>query len=223
MSDLERNGSNLPALNADRGTHGELILYKDRQHLLQDGTAMPPDWQSLVIGMARVIQFWQGGRPDPSKDIVEQPGQEFTDADVAALNDKVPKAQWELDLNGQPKPPFSLAYAVYLFDPKDAQIYTHINSTNGQRVAFIKLHERIELMRAFRGETVAPIVTLGEKLFSKRFGKYRAEFVIVEWRRPHGKTGEPKRLEKSPSGFIGEKVEEPSLKETLNDEVPYLG
>ena len=137
MSNLEqRNDSNfLPALNADRGTHGELIQYKDRQHLLQDGTAIPPDRQFLVIGMAEVIQFWQGGRPDSSKDIVKQPGKEFPD--VAALNDQVPKNQWELNLNGEPRPPWSLAYAVYLFDySKDAQIYTHINSTNGQRVAY---------------------------------------------------------------------------------------
>jgi hypothetical protein len=34
---------------------------------------------------------------------------------------------------------------------------------------------------------------------------------------------EPRRLERSPSGFIGEKVEPPTLKEELNDEIPYLG
>jgi hypothetical protein len=221
MSNLEQpNGSNLPALNADRGTHGELILYKDRQHLLSDSTAIPPDRQFLVIGMTKVIQFWQGGRPDNSKDKVEQPGKEFSDIDVVKLNDKVPKKQWELDLNGEPKPPWSLAYAIYLFDPKDAQIYTHIGSTGGQRVAFLTLRERIEWMHAYRGETVAPIVTLGEKLFSKRFGKYRAEFIIVEWRRPRGEPAEPKRLEKSPSGIIGEKVSEPTLKEELDDEIP---
>jgi hypothetical protein len=78
-------------------------------------------------------------------------------------------------------------------------------------------------MRAYRGETVAPIVTLGEKLFSKRFNKFRAEFVIVEWRRPRGEPVEPRRIEKSPAGFIGEKVEAPTLKEELNDEVPWLG
>jgi hypothetical protein len=223
MSNLEqRNDSNfLPALNADRGTHGELIQYKDRQHLLQDGTAIPPDRQFLVIGMAQVIQFWQGGRPDSSKDIVKQPGKEFPD--VAALNDQVPKNQWELNLNGEPRPPWSLAYAVYLFDySKDAQIYTHINSTNGQRVAYHTLRERIQWMRAYRGESVAPIVTLGEKLFSKRYGKFRPEFCVIEFRQPTGEH-EPKRLEKSPSGLIGEKVSEPSLGEELNDAVPWLG
>jgi crossover junction endodeoxyribonuclease RuvC len=226
MSNIEqRNNSNLlPVLNADRGTHGELIQFKDppRQHLRQDGTAMPPDWRGLVINMAKVIQFWQGGRPDPSKDIVEQPGKEFPD--VAALNDQIPKSQWELDDNGNPRAPWSVSYAVYLFDPNDAQIYTHINSTGGQREAYRTLRERIELMRAYRGETVAPVVTLGEKIFSKRFNKYRAEFVPVEWRRPPGEPAEPKRLEKSPSGgLIGEKVEPPTLSEELNDAVPWLG
>jgi hypothetical protein len=222
MSKLEqRNDSNLPALNADRGTHGELIQYKDRQHLLQDGTAIPPERQLLFIGMAKVNQFWQGGRPDPSKDIVEQPGKEFPD--VAALNDQVPKNQWELDaITGESRAPWSLAYAVYLFDPRDGQLYTHINSTNGQRVAYTTLRERIQWIRAYRGETVAPIVTLGEKLFSKRYGKYRPEFCVVEFRQPPGEH-EPKRLEKSAAGFIGEKVSEPSLGEELNDAVPWLG
>jgi hypothetical protein len=141
--------------------------------------------------------------------------------DVAALNDQIPKNQWELDaITGEPRAPWSLAYAVYLFDPTDAQIYTHINSTNGQRVAYATLRERIEWMRAYRGETVAPIVTLSDKLFSKRFGKFRPEFVIVEWRRPPGEPTEPKRLEKPPSGIMGEKVEPPSLGEELNDAIP---
>jgi hypothetical protein len=217
----QRNDSNLPMLNADRGMHGELIQFKDRQHLLQDGTAIPPDRQFLRIHQAQVIQFWQGGRPDPTKDIVEQPDKDFPD--VAALNDQVPKNQWELDaITGEPRAPWSLAYAIYLFDPKNAQIYSHMGSTNGQRVAYYTLRERIQWMRAYRDESVAPILTLGEKLFSKRFNKFRAEFIIVEWRRPPGEL-EPKRLEKPPAGFIGEKVEPPTLKEELNDEVPWLG
>src|SRR5271165_6422893 len=139
----------IPILNSERGTHGLIIQYKDRQHMLTSGTVIPPDRQFLAIGMKRVIQYWQGGVPDPSKDIVEQPGVEFPD--VAALNNKVPKEQWELDNAGNPRPPWSLSYAIYLLDMKDAQIYTHINSTKGQCRAFEALQGRIQWMCALRG------------------------------------------------------------------------
>jgi hypothetical protein len=206
----------LPVLNAEQGIHGKLIQFKDRQHLLRDGTVIPPDRVFLVLGMKRILQSWEGGLP--VEEIVEQPGEELPD--VAALNEKTPKDQWELDDDGEPKAPWAMAYAVYLLDPKDAQIYTHLNGTKGQRVAYATLREKIEWMRALRGELVLPIVTLGDELFSKRYRKYRPEFVIVDWRRFGGGPDEPKRLEK-PSESIGEKVEPPTLKEELDDEIPF--
>jgi hypothetical protein len=211
----EESKFKLPVLSAEQGIHGKLIQFKDRQHLLRDGTAIPPDRVFLVLGMKKVAQRWENGLP--IEEIVEQPGENL---DVAALNGKVPKDECELGEDGQPKAPWSQAYAIHLLDLKDAQIFTHINSTNGQGAAYGTLKDRVQWMQALRRELVLPIVTLGEELFSKRFRKYRPEFVIIGWRKFGGGSAEPKQLEK-PSGSIGEKVAEPTLKEALDDEIPW--
>jgi hypothetical protein len=211
----EENKFKLPVLDADTGIHGKLIAFKDRQHLLRDGTVIASDRRFLGLGTRKVAQRWENGLP--IEEIVEQPDKKL---DVAALNDGVPKDEWEIDDSGEPRPPWSLAFAIYLLDLKDAQLYTHINSTNGQGAAYGTLKERVAWMQALRSELVLPIVTLGDELFSKRFRKYRPEFVIIDWRKFGGGPAEPKRLEK-PSGTIGEKVEQPTTEEELSDEIPF--
>ena len=213
MANVDQNDSKLPVLNAEQGVHGKIVQFKDREHLLRDGTAIPPDQAFLILGARPILQRWE--QRIPVEENVEQPL-----PDVEQLNDEIPKDQWELDDNGKPKAPWSPAWAVYLLDPKDAQIYTHINGTKGQKVAYETLRSKIEWMRALRGELVLPIVTLGDELFSKQFRKYRPEFVIIDWRRFGGGPAKPKRLEK-PSGSIGEKVEEPTLREELDDEILF--
>jgi hypothetical protein len=218
MANENKLPSKLPVLDADRGVHGKLVAFKDRQHLLRDGTLIPPDCAFLGLGQRKVAQRWENGIP--IEEIVEQPGEKLDAAAIMPLNDAVPKDEWERGEDGELRPPWSLAYAIYLLDLKDAQICTHINATKGQQVAYATLKEKVEWMSALRGEFVLPVVTLGDELFSKRFRKFRPEFVIIDWRRFGGGPAEPKRLEK-PSGSIGEKVAEPTLKEELDDEIPF--
>jgi hypothetical protein len=65
------------------------------------------------------------------------------------------------------------------------------------------------------GARVVPVVTLGSKLMQTSFGsRLRPEFVIQEWR----EFGAP-----SPAitHEVGKRIEPPSLKEEMNDEVPF--
>jgi hypothetical protein len=201
----------VPVLNAEEGIHGKLIQFKDRQHLLRDGTVVPADRKFAVIGRRKIAQRWEAGIP--VDEIVEQSG---TPLDVAALNDAVPTDEWETDeVTGEPRPPWSLSFAIYVVDLKDAQIYTCINSTKGQAAAYGTLGNRIEWMSAIRGEPVLPIVTLGEELFSKRFRKYRPEFVIVDWRKPDALS--------TPLAPISHRIATPTntTAEDLGDEIPF--
>jgi hypothetical protein len=147
---------------------------------------------------------------------VEQPD---TPLDVAALNDAVPKDEWETDeATGELRPPWSLGFAIYLLDLIDAQIYTLINSTKGQAAAYGTLGNRIEWMSAYRGYLVLPIVTLGEELFSKRFRKFRPELVIIDWRKPEALC--------TPLAPINHRIAAPTTataaaEHVMDDEIPF--
>jgi hypothetical protein len=107
--------TNLPVLNVE-DPH-QLILFKDRDHLLQDGTKVPPDRSFLCVGMGRKAQRWEAGLP--VEQIFEQPDKELPD--ITRLNDEIPKDRWQIGNDGEPRAPWSIAWGVYLVDLLNAQ------------------------------------------------------------------------------------------------------
>jgi hypothetical protein len=191
----------------------KLIQFRDRKHLDRDDNEMPPGREYLVRGTRATVLHFEGGK------VVDEI--EYIDGkpDVAALNEKIPRSQWELGHDGEPRPAWVLSWAVLLLDTQDAGLYKHTGTSKGQCVAFKSLQKRINWMQNLRGELIVPIVTLGDELFSRRFKKYRPEFIIKDWRRfKNGPTG-AMRLEK-PKEPVGEKVEAPAEKDELDDIIP---
>jgi len=206
----------LPTLDVEQAIHGQRIEFVDKEWFLNDAV-MPPGQEFLVLGIKKVAQRWENGKP--AEAIVERPDRELPD--IEALNAAILQSEWETTPDGQLRPPWSLAYAVYLLRLHDAQIFTVINSTDGQRVAAVTLHNSIEWMCALKGTMVWAIVTLRSQLFSKRFKKHRPDFVIAPngWRELSGNgLVEVKQLT---AATIGQKVEEPTLAEEMKDAVRF--
>src|SRR5262249_49144842 len=154
---------------------GEIIKFIDGRWLNRDGTAFP-DVPLIVFGLKKALQRWEG--QTVVETIIEMPGEPLRD--VAELNERIPEGKWELGLNGKPKPPWQLVYAVYLLNPADAAAYTSINSTAGQGRAYRDLRDQIARMQILRGRRVAPVVRLRSALMKTDFGaKMRPEFKIV--------------------------------------------
>jgi hypothetical protein len=206
----------LPSLDAEQAIHGQRPEFMDKEWFL-NGTVMPPGQEFLVLGIKKVVQRWEDGKPVEA--IVEHPDRELPD--VEALNQAIPKSEWDITPDGKPRPPWSLSYAVYLLRLQDAQIFTSINSTQGQRAAAKSLSDSIRWMCALKQKMVWPVVTLGSQLFSKRFKNYRPDFVIVPggWRELSGDGFvEVKQLTASD---VGQKVEKPTLAEEMSDAIEF--
>jgi hypothetical protein len=110
--------------------------------------------------------------------------------DVNALNEAVPKNEWEPGLDGKPKPPWSHQYVVYLLDPASAGFYTFLNSTTGARIAHEQLREKVITMRALRGARVVPVVKLTHRPMKTFVGmKHRPEFEVIGWKQLGGDGG----------------------------------
>jgi hypothetical protein len=134
----------------------------------------------------------------------------------------IPKEEWPIGkFSGQPEPPWKHVWCVYLVRISDGTLLTHLNSTAGARVAYVRLKERIKTMGVLRGVSVLPIVTLSWAMMPSAFGpRPRPDFFIVEWR---DLGGQPAQIEKQSPTPIGKPATEPSLSEELNDAIPWLG
>jgi hypothetical protein len=170
----------------------------------------------IALATTEAIQHWK--EQLPIETIVKQHGVPLPN--IEALNAKIPEKQWEKGLDGKPRPPYSKQYVAYLLSPKDASIYTFINSTKGAEIAVDKLKERVRWMRTLRGAKVVPVVKLSTKPMKTKHGqKMRPEFAIIEWRdlaALQAATTVP-AIE-----HMGKPVTPPTLKEEMGgDEVPW--
>src|SRR5262249_25582473 len=56
-----------------------------------NGEELPPEFEPIVVDVARVVQRWKDSRPIET--IILAPGQKFPA--ISALNAKVPQEEWE--------------------------------------------------------------------------------------------------------------------------------
>ena len=88
-------------------------------------------------------------------------------------------------------------------------------------------------MRQLRGTNVVPLIKLETRPMKTRFGKkQRPEFTILEWRQlarvgakeaPAQISYQPANQPQTDNLASLQPVSEPTLKEEIRDEIPYLG
>jgi hypothetical protein len=235
--DRETKTENLPVPSDDgfSGDNNDDRLLQGTRAVCIDGewtrasdeTKIPPDKRFLCLGTAEGLQHWEDGKL--IKEIKKKPDKSLQDVDE--LNAKIPEDTWEEGING-PRPPWTHVYAVYLLDEDDGSILTHINSTDGAKIATRELKSRVKWKRQMLGgRRVNPIVTLGKQLVSKTYKKFGPSFIIgADWRdldpglpqptAPQLEDHTKKEAINEPVVGISRPVVEPTLEEILGDKIP---
>jgi hypothetical protein len=163
-------------LDKKRLLHGTLLKCVDGRWRDNDG--LEPPEHLLAIGTVRALQRWYEQKPIDT--IIETADEPLPDHEE--LNAQIPQSEWETGLDGNPRPPWQLNFAVYLLDGATAEMYTFVNSTTGARIAFERLNDKLDTMRFLRGENVVPLVALDGRPMKTAFGtKMRPEFTVVDW------------------------------------------
>jgi hypothetical protein len=189
-----------------------------------DGAPPRDEDRFLVVGTGFALQSWVDGLPEV---IMKEPGKSLPDPDD--LNATIPKDQWPIGkYSGKPEGPWKIVAFAYLLRRHDAARFTHINGTWGTRKCVSSIRERMRDMRRLRGVSVYPIVRLTSvPMSSKKFpGRFRPELEVLDWRQIDGNQPaqiEPPKQSPTPSEQIGKPVEPVTLKEELNDAIPWLG
>jgi hypothetical protein len=198
----------------DRGTIGAFAKYVDGEWTIA-GVPADPAYRPVAVGIAHTLQCWR----DQSKidEIFEPPLPNVDD-----LNAVIPREEWEIGLNGEPRPPWSHTFKVFLVNTETGERVTYANNTFGAKIAYGQLKDQTQWMRRVRGDNVVPRVKLAQAPMQTRFGmKKRPHFEVVEWLSFGG--GTPALLAStSPQLTSGmQTVPEPTVAEDLNDKVPF--
>ena len=210
---------------------GNLIKFtNEAMWVTRDGDELSADLELVAVDVGRVVQKWSDGQPVET--IILEPHQKFPD--VEEMNEKVPKKEWVEGPDGNMRGPWQAQHILYLLDPKTMDKFTFPTGTVGGRIGIRELVDKTTWMRRLRGPNVYAVVLLSDTFMNTKWGgRQRPHFKIVRWVRLGGEGGEsvealPPPTDK-PAGQTTTAqpelplatVKEPTLKEELNDEIPF--
>src|SRR5262249_16898823 len=92
---------------------GQQITFSlDYKWIMKDGDERAKERELVAVNVLRVSQRWGKDKTQgPLEEIVLEPNQKFPNFDE--LNDAIPRSEWLVDLNGQPRGPWQGAFFVY--------------------------------------------------------------------------------------------------------------
>jgi hypothetical protein len=162
--------------------------------------------QLVAIGTAAAWVKWTGGKP--VQYVLRQLGEKLPHRDELGDHDDF---LWELGPDNKPRDPWQNTRFVYFLDPVSMEMLTFSTPSGGGRSAVINLADQIKRMRELGRSSALPVVELGAGPMPTKFGlKSKPLFKIVKWYGGGSKNGGgPKE------------IAPPSLKEELNDDIPF--
>jgi hypothetical protein len=206
--------------------HGTLVKFtSEAEWVTGNGDPMSRERELIVIDLVRAVQKWVDGKPVET--IIVLPGEKFPD--VKAMNEAAPKSEWRENLNGEMVGPWQMQYYVYLLDAHTLDKFTFPTSTIGGGMACREIADKVAWMRKYKGPKVSAVITLADTFMNTRFGgRQRPHFNIVRWigfdtggdALPAPKPALKRGTATTPESPPWKEVEEPSLREELNDDLP---
>jgi hypothetical protein len=124
-----------------------------------------------VVGYGTVVQHRENGQVVET--ITEKPF-----PDIVALNNAIPREQWEVRY-GKSQEPWQIAVVVYVIDEVTREIFTFINSTaTGARRAYQRLRDSMRVTPGFQ-----PRVKLTSRPQPNSYGSVTQapRFEIIDW------------------------------------------
>jgi hypothetical protein len=226
MDDADKHNPELPVVAYDDGYDepdqqgrviaGLLEKFVDGEWTT-GGLPSNPKRRLVAAAVDHILQRWHDGRVVETRSEKPLP-------DCTLLNEATDRATWELDLNGNPRPPWQHTHVLYLLDLDTAERTTFASGTIGAAIAVSRLKDKVQWMRRMRGVTVVPQIELTSAPMQTRFGpRKRPEFKVVAWvdLSTGGEKLPPAPETKQLPPVTPKQVTEPSLEEELNDDLPF--
>jgi hypothetical protein len=193
----------------EKQINGPFVKFLDGEWTI-GGMPIDDPYRPIALDVAHTYTRWQN--QSVIDEIADKPL-----PDLDELNAAIPKEEWELDMDGKPRPPWSNTFKIFFLDTATGERSIYATSTIGGKIAWGRLVDKTQWMRRLRGENVVARVELDVAPMKTRFGmKKRPDFKILEW--VDLNSGTPLPAADAPQL---QKVEEPTVAEDLNDEIPW--
>jgi hypothetical protein len=217
---------------------GTLVRFtNDFAWMTNDDDELSATLELIVIDVLRIVQYWKpDGTADNDKTIILGPGKLFPDVD--AMNAAAPKSEWS-EKFGKMVGPWRRQHVTYMLDPATMSKFTFPTSSIGGAIGVTELVDKVKWMRKCRGAHVCPVITVATKPFPTSYGmRKRPHFNVVRWvdlssggggdllpaahTPTSGDTGaKEKQPEAKKAAAVGKSVTEPTIKEDMNDDLPF--
>jgi hypothetical protein len=205
------------------------VKYVTDHFVTREGEIIEPSREMLVLGLRKVVQKFVGQK---LVDTIVVPDNEKM-PDITAMNEAAPREEWGTDLNGNPVGPYVRVLVLKMLDVKTMDRFAFVTSSVGGSIAIGDLSDKTKVMRRLNGPNVAPVVSCSVTNFKTRFGlRKRPDFRVSRWIALGGDGGGglPKPESAKPLAAptpvskalgIGTPVASPTLKQEMEDEVPF--
>jgi hypothetical protein len=198
---------------------GTLLKFSNEaQWVTGKGDLVSRELELIVADISRRVKKWINDRVVQT--IIVPPGEKFPD--VKAMNEAAPRSEWRESF-GKMVGPYQMAYHVYLLHSVALDKYTFVTSTTGGGICCRDIAEKVTWIRKYRGPSVNAVVTLSDTFMPTQWGgRQRPHFNVVRFVGFDGSAiaalpGPRPSLE---GGAVVNEVEEPSLQEELDDDLP---
>jgi hypothetical protein len=133
--------------------------------------------EMLVLGISECVRRYKDGKWE----IIDTKPLPCPDD----LNSKIPVSEWQIGIDGKPRPPWEHTVAVYLINTATGEVFTFVGATTGARIAYEHIRDAVATKRFLQGAKVVPLVRLSERPMRTKFGpRTRPHFEIVGWKSP---------------------------------------
>jgi hypothetical protein len=198
------------------GGYGPIEKFTDGDWSI-GGVPSDPKRRLVAVSTESFVRRWKDKRVIDT--ITEKPL-----PDLDQLNAAVPKSEWEIGLDGNPRKPYERAHRLDLLNLDTGEHTTFVAASAGAAKAVSLLKDQVHWMRRMRGPNVVPQVTLSSAPFKTQFGmRKRPDFKVVGWFDLSG--GRPAAVQaqapKALPPVAPTPVKEPSTGEALNDTIPF--
>jgi hypothetical protein len=225
------SGFNEEVEGDDRQQGGSMIqgtmlkFTSEAEWVTGNGDPMSRECELIVIDLVRAVEKWIDQKM--VEKLLVPPGTKFPN--IRAMNDAAPRSEWREDLNGVLVGPWQMRYFVYLLDAHTLDKFTWPTGTIGGGMCCREIAEKTTWMRKYRGPKVSAVITLDDTFMKTRFGgRQRPHFNVVRWIGFDGGDALPAPKPALEGGGAAAKpeappwneVEQPSLREELNDDLP---
>jgi hypothetical protein len=145
----------------------------------REGEKIGPEREFYAFGLIKTVQKFVGKQLVET--IIVPPHANFPD--IQDMNERAPKEEWGVGLDGKPQGPFTHMLILKFVDIKSYERYAFVTNSMGGGVAVGNLTDKCKIARRAHGPNVTAVITCHSTRWQTKFNQSgkRPDFQVERW------------------------------------------